>query len=58
MTRLEARAHAAGRLAGAGSRLQAERSELIWQQEGPAAGREDRRLETWVGGREAWKSGG
>lgn len=33
-TRLEARARAAGRLAGAGSRLQAERSELIWQQGG------------------------
>lgn len=37
----KARGYAAGREAGAGSRLQAETSELIWQQGGPAAGRGD-----------------
>lgn len=68
-TRLQDRAHGPGRMAGAGCRLQAERSELIWQHEGPSC-RQRRQeagelawrqgsLEMWrVGGREAQPQAG
>lgn len=54
-TRLQDKAHGPGRVSG--SRLQAERSELIWQQGGPSCRQRRQEAGELAGGREAWKFG-